>query len=90
MTTRLEERTLSEVASITGARYFYASPGEFQLQKVLSEIESMEKRDTSSDQMENYQDRYQIFLAMAALLFLAEALLSERGKKRKQLAGRFS
>ena len=57
---------------------------------VLSEIESMEKRDTSSDQMENYQDRYQIFLAMAALLFLAEALLSERGKKRKQLAGRFS
>ena len=90
VTTRLEERTLSEVASITGARYFYASPGEFQLQKVLSEIESMEKRDTSSDQMENYQDRYQIFLAMAALLFLAEALLSERGKKRKQLAGRFS
>ena len=90
VTTRLEERTLSEVASITGARYFYASPGEFQLQKVLSEIESMEKRDTSLDQMENYQDRYQIFLAMAALLFLAEALLSERGKKRKQLAGRFS
>ncbi len=90
VTTHLEERTLQDVASITGARYFYASPGEFQLQKVLSEIESLEKRDTSSDQMENYQDRYQIFLAMAAILFLVEALLSERGKKRKQLAGRFS
>ena len=90
VTTHLEERTLQDVASITGARYFYASPGEFQLQKVLSEIESLEKRDTSSDQMENYQDRYQIFLAMAAILFLVEALLSERGKKRKQLAGRCS
>ena len=90
VTTHLEERTLQDVASITGARYFYASPGEFQLQKVLSEIESLEKRDTSSDQMENYQDRYQIFLAMAAILFLVQALLSERGKKRKQLAGRFS
>lgn len=90
VTTHLEERTLQDVASITGARYFYASPDEFQLQKVLSEIESLEKRDTSSDQMENYQDRYQIFLAMAAILFLVEALLSERGKKRKQLAGRFS
>ena len=90
VTTHLEERTLQDVASITGARYFYASPGEFQLQKVLSEIESLEKRDTSSDQMENYQDRYQIFLAMAAILFMVEALLSERGKKRNQLAGRFS
>ncbi len=90
VTTRLEERTLQEVASITGARYFYASPGEFQLQKVLSEIASLEKRDTSSNQIENYQDRYQIFLSIAALLFLAEALISERGKKRTQAAGRFS
>jgi Ca-activated chloride channel family protein len=90
VTTHLEERTLQEIANITGARYFYASPGEFQLQKVLSEIQNMEKRDTSSDQVENYQDRYQIFLAIAALLFLMEALLSERGKKRKQVAGRFS
>ena len=90
VTTHLEESTLQEIASITGARYFYASPGEFQLQKVLSEIQNMEKRDTSSDQVENYQDRYQIFLAIAALLFLMEALLSERGKKRKQVAGRFS
>lgn len=90
VTTHLEESTLQEIANITGARYFYASPGEFQLQKVLSEIQNMERRDTSSDQVENYQDRYQIFLAIAALLFLMEALLSERGKKRKQVAGRFS
>lgn len=90
VTTHLEEKTLQDVAAVTGARYFYASPGEFQLQKVLSEIEDMERRNTSSDQMENYQDRYQIFLAMAALLFLAEALISERGKNRKQTAGRFS
>ena len=47
VTTHLEESTLQEIANITGARYFYASPGEFQLQKVLSEIQNMEKRDTS-------------------------------------------
>jgi Ca-activated chloride channel family protein len=40
--------------------------------------------------MENYQDRYQIFLALAALLFLIEATVSERGRRRKQTAGRFS
>lgn len=90
VTTRLEEGTLQEIASVTGALYFYASPGEFQLQKVLTEIAGMEKKEQASDRMENYQDRYQIFLGLAALLFLVEAIVSERGRHRKQLAGRFS
>ena len=90
VTTRLEEGTLQEIASVTGALYFYASPGEFQLQKVLTEIASLEKKEQASDRMENYQDRYQIFLGLAALLFLIEAVVSERGRRRKQLAGRFS
>ena len=90
VTTRLEEGTLQEIASVTGALYFYASPGEFQLQKVLTEIASLEKKEQASDRMENYQDRYQIFLGLAALLFLIEAVVSERGRRRQQLAGRFS
>ncbi|MCF0215268.1 MAG: VWA domain-containing protein [Fibrobacteraceae bacterium] len=90
VTTRLEEGTLQEIASVTGALYFYASPGEFQLQKVLTEIASLEKKEQATDKMENYQDRYQIFLGLAALLFLAEALISERGHRHKQLNGRFS
>jgi Ca-activated chloride channel family protein len=90
VTTRLEDGTLQEIASVTGGLYFYASPGEFQLQKVLSEIASLEKKEQASDRMENYQDRYQIFLALAALLFLIEALVSERGRKRRVGAGRFN
>lgn len=90
VTTRLEDGTLQEIASATGGLYFYASPGEFQLQKVLTEIASLEKKEQSSDRMENYQDRYQIFLGLAALLFLIEALVSERGRKRRVGAGRFS
>ena len=90
VTTRLEDGTLQEIASVTGGLYFYASPGEFQLQKVLTEIASLEKKEQASDRMENYQDRYQIFLGLAALLFLIEALISERGRKRRVGAGRFS
>lgn len=90
VTTRLEDGTLQEIASVTGGLYFYASPGEFQLQKVLTEIASLEKKDQATDRMENYQDRYQIFLGLAALLFLIEALVSERGGRRKQVAGRFN
>lgn len=90
VTTRLEDGTLQEIASVTGGLYFYANPGEFQLQKVLSEIASLEKKEQASDRMENYQDRYQIFLALAALLFLIEALVSERGRRRRAGAGRFN
>ena len=90
VTTRLEDGTLQEIASVTGGLYFYANPGEFQLQKVLTEIASLEKKEQASDRMENYQDRYQIFLALAALLFLIEALVSERGRRRRAGAGRFN
>ena len=90
VTTRLEDGTLQEIASVTGGLYFYANPGEFQLQKVLTEIASIEKKEQATDRMENYQDRYQIFLALAALLFLIEALVSERGRKRRVGAGRFN
>ncbi len=90
VTTRLEDGTLQEIASVTGGLYFYANPGEFQLQKVLTEIASLEKKEQTSDRMENYQDRYQIFLALAALLFLIEALVSERGRRRRAGAGRFN
>jgi Ca-activated chloride channel family protein len=57
---------------------------------VLTEIATLEKKDQASDRFENYQDRYKIFLGIAALLFLIEAVVSERGRRRKQLAGRFS
>ena len=90
VTTRLEDGTLQEIASVTGGLYFYANPGEFQLQKVLTEIASLEKKEQASDRRENYQDRYQIFLALAALLFLIEALVSERGRRRRAGAGRFN
>lgn len=90
VTTRLEDGTLQEIASVTGGLYFYASPGEFQLQKVLTEIAFLEKKEQASDRMENYQDRYQIFLGLAALLFLIEALVSERGGRKKMQIGRFN
>ena len=90
VTTRLEEGTLKEIASVTEAAYFHVSPGEFQLQKVLTEIASLEKKEHQSTHSESYKDRYQIFLAIAALLFLTEAFVSERGRKRKSLSGRFS
>ncbi|MCF0224269.1 MAG: VWA domain-containing protein [Fibrobacter sp.] len=90
VTTRLEDGTLQEIANATGGLYFYASPGEFQLQKVLTEIANMEKKEQATDRMENYQDRYQIFLGFAAFLLLIEALISERVRRHRKTTGRFN
>lgn len=82
VTTRLEEGTLKEVASVTGAKYFYANPTEFQLQKVLTEIAQLEKKEHESTLYETYKDRYQVFLFLAMILFVGEFLVSERGRKK--------
>ncbi len=89
VTTRLEEATLQAIAGETGGLYYYASPGEFQLQKVLTEIATLEKKEHSSGQLETYQDRYQIFLMCVFVLLLSELLISERSRPRKMKAGRF-
>jgi len=90
VTTRLEESTLQQIAGITGGRYYYAGPGEFQLQKVLEDIANREKQDLQSKQLEQYVDRYQWPLVVAMFLLLMESLLGDRARKSVQRTGRFS
>ena len=90
VTTRLDEATLQRIASMTGGKYYYAGPGEFQLQKVLEDIAGRERQDLQGQQLEQYQDRYQWPLSVAVLLLLAESLVTERARRKKHLAGRFA
>lgn len=90
VTTRLEEETLQEIAQITGGRYYYAGPGEFQLQKVLTDIATLEKRKLASQNLDLYQERYGLPLGLAMVLLLIESLLSERGMRSRPTIGRFA
>jgi Ca-activated chloride channel homolog len=90
VTTHLEEETLKSIAANTGGRYYYAGPGEFQLQKVLSDIASLEKKKLASQNMDLYQERYALPLGLALFLLLAESLVSDRGRRAKPTAGRFA
>jgi len=90
VTTRLEESTLKEIASLTGGRYYYAGPGEFQLQKVLADIATLEKKKLASQNMDLYQERYALPLGFALLLLVVESLISDRGRRVRPVAGRFA
>lgn len=89
VTTRLEESTLIQIASETGGRYYYAGPGEFQLQKVLEDISNREKQEIQGQQMEQYQDRYQWPLAAALLFLIMEGVIPDRARRKKVTEGRY-
>lgn len=77
--TRLNEDLLKKIAVATGGSYVHAMPGDFGLTLLYDKsISKLEKRDIEAKMKKHYQERYQIFLGIAAALLLLEPLLSER------------
>ena len=77
--TSLNENILKEVAISTGGSYVRATQSDFGLVLLYEKsISRLEKRDIEAKMKKSYQERFQYFLGAAALLLLAEMLLSER------------
>ncbi len=75
---RLDERSLAEIASRTGGRYFRATTGEGELDDIYSEISQMEKKELESKLFQNFEDRFQYPLTLAVLCLVFEAFITER------------
>jgi Ca-activated chloride channel family protein len=80
---RLDEKALAQIAASTGGRYFRATTAEGELDEIYSEISQMEKKELESKLYQNFEDRFQYPLAMAILLLVIEAGMSERRKAGK-------
>lgn len=75
--TKLEEKTLRDIAYVSGGKYFHVTSNE-TLQNVLEEIRAMDRRVTRVSRQSIRSELFQFFLA-PALLFLAAAIfLSDR------------
>ncbi len=74
-------RSLAEIATSTGGRYFRATTGEAELDEIYSEISQMEKKELESRLVQNYEDRFQYPLALAVLCLVVEASISERRRR---------
>jgi Ca-activated chloride channel family protein len=82
--TKLNEDLLKSIASESGGRYFHANGPEFQLERVIEDLEARERRDLEGQQFEQYKERFQIPLSLALLLLIVESFISvlyRRGKK---------
>ena len=90
VTSTLNESTLDEIARITGGIYIRVENQVNAITPLLKEIDQMEKRELKSHVFSQYEDRYQVFLIIGLLLFLAEFVIPTRTKNEMVWEGRFT
>jgi Ca-activated chloride channel homolog len=87
---KLDEVSLEKIALQTNGKYYRASSGEDELTKIYQDIAKMEKKELGSLQYTQFEDRYQYLLIWVIVLLIAETLIPERRKTKKEWLGRFN
>jgi Ca-activated chloride channel family protein len=73
---KFDEKTLSEIATITNGQYFRATDTN-SLRKIFSEIDKMEKTKIEVERTAQYRDLFQYVLIPGIACLLLEILLSQ-------------
>ena len=76
--TKLDEGILQHIASQGNGRYFRGSNYEDNLDKIYTDLSSLQKAEFGVKKITEYEDRFYYFLAPAIILLLIEFFLSER------------
>ena len=89
--TRLDGDTLRQMAKVTpGGKYLPVATGTIDLGEVyLQLIASADKKELEEETIEKYEEKFQVFLAIAFLLLGVEVMISERsgGEKWSRVQG---
>ena len=76
--TKLNEGALEEIAAAGNGVYVRATQGEIGLLALQERINKLGKKTFDSKIYTDYEDRFQIFIAVSLLLLLIESALTER------------
>ena len=72
----VDEKTLKEIAAMTGAEYYRATDGK-SLEEIFGQIDKLEKSTVEMDQYKQYRDLFPWFLAPGFALVALEMLLGQ-------------
>ncbi|MBF0494693.1 MAG: VWA domain-containing protein [Candidatus Omnitrophica bacterium] len=76
---KMDSVLLQKIALITGGKKGTLGAGSFPLEEIYqNEVSKMEKKDLKSSREQRFENRFQVFLFIAILLFVIEAVLDER------------
>jgi len=89
VTTRVDEGALQRLADPAEATIVRASADGTALDQLVDRIASGEGDEFEAREVTRFEEQYQLFLALALLLLLAEALLSDRRSEEHEWVGRF-
>lgn len=87
--TKLDELSLEKIALETGGKYYRASPGEAELNKIYGDILKMEKKSLSSRQYTQFEDRFRPVMGIVLILLIFELMFSEKKRVKRAWKGRF-
>lgn len=79
--TKLDEKTLSEVAKAGGGSYLRAGNSDFGLEAIVDNIHNMDKQSYKSVVFEDFDEQYMYFFAIALVFLLLELLIGDRKGK---------
>ncbi len=81
--TRLDEKTLMDIAEAGGGKYVRAGNSEFGLAPIVNDIKTMDAEEFNSVVFEEFDEQYMYFMAFALVLLVIEMLIGERRSKRR-------
>jgi Ca-activated chloride channel family protein len=76
--TKLNESMLQEIATAGKGIYVRANNTEVGLNKIMDEIDKMEKKEYDAKVYSDYEDQFQFFIGLALLFMLGEIFIFER------------
>lgn len=83
---RLDERTLREIAEATGGQYYLLGPAGEGLANVRNAVHTLETTNNARKPEENGVDHFHPAVALALALIVAESLISTRRKSSSEIS----
>ena len=83
---RLDETTLQKIALTTGGRYVRSVTGDVDLEQIYSQgiKATLEDQELGSRRRQRWEERFQWVLVVALVVLMAEPVVSERLRRRRQ------
>jgi len=89
--TKLDEKTLQDIADAGNGMYVRAGNGEFGLNPIIDDIQNMEDKNFQSVVFQDFDEQFMYFFGIALFFIILSFLISNRRYKRQVFrAGRYA
>jgi hypothetical protein len=82
----LNTELLRKIAEHTGGAFFHVGPGAPGVEGLGEALATLSKGEMEADVLVDFVDRYEYLLFPAFLAFIAEAVIGDRGRRRRVAA----